>query len=797
MLNDIRYAIRMMWKTPVFTIVVLITIALAIAANTAIFSVVNAVLLRPLPFGKPDRLVQVAEKNDRLHLSTFASSVLNFLSWREQTQTVQEMAAVGYGTFTLSTGSGEPEQLSGNRFSPALFHVLGLTPIAGRSFSADEEKPGAPAVAMLGEALWKRRFAGDPTVVGRTVSVNGAPTMIVGIAPASLYLFSSGELYTPLVIDPSKELRLNHLIFTAGRLKDGVSIEKAQSEMNTIASRLAAQYPEMRDWGVHLLSFFDSFVSADIQTGLLVLMAAVGCVLLIACANIANMLLSRAAARQKEMAVRTAIGAGRGRLLRQMLVESVILSIVGGTAGVALAFWSVRLINGALPPNALPVPEVHVDGAALLFAFVLTVVTGVLFGIAPAWRISNADLNDVLKQAGRGSTGSMRSFFRSGLAAAELAFATILLIGAGLLIQSFVQLQRVRTGFDSRGLITFQLAPPVARYPINDKAPLFYRSLLESLQALPGVRGAGVSSGIPFGNGNYTRTPMFAKDATALPPDSSVPIDWRIVSPGFFKTMAIPMLRGRDFTDADGPGTLLTIVGEDTAKKFWGDADPIGRGLGRVADGKIYTVIGVVGAVRNLALNQDSPATYYPMAERVWPLMDVVIRTGDSPETLMPAVRRKVHELDPGLALANVKTMDEWLSNTSASPRLNTVLLTLFAGLALLIAAIGIYGVLAYSVNQRTQEIGLRMALGAQRANVLRLIIREGMTIALIGSGIGMIGAFGFAKVLSSLVYGVSVHDAGTFAGVAVVLIVVTLAACAIPARRAARVDPLVALRHD
>jgi putative ABC transport system permease protein len=321
--------------------------------------------------------------------------------------------------------------------------------------------------------------------------------------------------------------------------------------------------------------------------------------------------------------------------------------------------------------------------------------------------------------------------------------------------------------------------------------------LLESLQPLPGVRGAGVSSGLPFGAGNYTRTPMFSKDATSVPPDTAVPIDWRIVSPGFFKTMSIPMLRVRDFTDTDGPGTLLTIVGEDTAKKFWGDADPIGRGLGRVADGKIYTVIGVVGSVRNLALNRDSPTTYYPMAERVWPLMDVVIRTDDSPAALMPSVRHKVHELDAELALANVKSMDEWLSNTAASPRLNTVLLSLFAGLALLIAAIGIYGVLAYSVNQRTQEIGVRMALGAQRLNVLKLIIGEGMSIALIGAGIGLIGAFGFAKVMSSLVYGVSVHDAATFAAVAFVLIIVTLAACTIPARRAARVDPLIALRHD
>jgi putative ABC transport system permease protein len=796
-LSDIRYALRMMWKTPLFTVVVVLTVGLAIAANTAIFSIMNAVLLRPLPFASPNRLVQVAEKNDKLNLKTFASSVLNFLSWREQTQTLEEMAAVGYGTFTLNSGAGEPEQLSGNRISPALMHVLGLDPVAGRTFTEAEEKPGAPAVAMIGEGFWKRRFGGDSSVVGRIVTINGAPTTIIGIAPAALYLLSSGELYTPLTLDPAKELRLNHLIFTVGRLKNGVSIQQAQAEMDTIAARVGRQYPEVRDWGIHLVTFSDSFVSAELKTGLLVLMGAVGCVLLIACANIANMLLSRAAARQKEMAVRTAIGASRRRLLRQMLAESIALSAGGGVAGAGVAIWSVRMIKQTLPPNLLPVPDVHVDATALLFALILTVITGLLFGIVPAWRITKADLNDVLKQAGRGSTGGMRSHFRNTLAAAELAFATILLIGAGLLVQSFMHLQRVRVGFEPRGLITFQLAPPMAKYPINTKAPLFYRALLDSLQSLPGVKGVGVSSGIPFGAGNYTRTPMFSRDASVLPPDAAVPIDWRIVSPGFFKTMSIPMLRGRDFTDADGPGTQLTVVDRDTARRFWGDADPIGRGIGRVADGKIYTVIGVVGEVRDLALNEDSPSVYYPMAERVWPLMDIVIRTDNAPEALMPSVRQKVHELDAELALANVKTMDEWLANTAASPRLNTVLLSLFAGVALLIAAIGIYGVLAYSVNQRTQEIGVRMALGAQPGGVLRLIIGEGMRIGLIGTAIGLAGGFGLGHVLSSLVYGVSVHDVTTFAVVSIVLMIVTLAACTIPARRAARVDPLVALRHD
>jgi putative ABC transport system permease protein len=518
---DLKYSLRMIRKTPLFTVVVVFTVALAIAANTAIFSFVNAVLLRPLPFREPGRLVQVAEKNDKLNLPNFGASVLNFLSWREQTQALEGIAAMGFSTITLS-GGGEPEQLPGNRLSPALMPVLGLAPIAGRSFTEDEERPGAPAVAMIGEGLWKRRFGGDPQLIGRSVILNGAPSTVVGIAPAALTLFSGGEIYTPLIIDRAKEIRLNHVILVVGRLKRGVALQQAQAEMDTIAVRVGKQYPEVRDWGIHLLTFFDTFVSAQMHTGLLVLLGAVGFVLLIACANIVNMLLARAAVRQKEMAVRTAMGASRSRLLRQLLVESVVLSGMGGVAGLLGAVWFVRIMNRALPPNLLPVPGVQVDASVLLFALALTIVTGLLFGIAPAWRIAKADLNDVLKHSGRASASRLRARLRNGLAAAELAFATILLIGAGLLIQSFVQLQRVRVGFDSRGVITFQLAPPVAKYSLDRGAALFYRALIDSLQSVPGVRSAGVSSGIPFGAGNYTTTPMFTTGASILPPGTPV-----------------------------------------------------------------------------------------------------------------------------------------------------------------------------------------------------------------------------------------------------------------------------------
>src|SRR5215469_298664 len=799
MLNDIRYAFRMLRQTPLFTAAAMLTVALAIAANTTMFSVVNAVLLKALPFHEPNRIVQVAEKNDKLNLSSFSSSVLNFLSWREQTKAFEELAAIGASNFTL-TGWGEPEQLSGNRISPALPRILGIPPLLGRAFSDDEEKPGAAPVAMIGEGLWRRRFGADRALVGRTIILNDAPTTVVGIAPAALNLISGGDVYTPLTIDPAKEIRLNHQIFTVGRLKPGVSIAQAQAEMDAISTHLGHQYPEIRDWGIRLISLFDTFVSPQLKTGLLVLLWAVVFVLLIACANIANLLLARAAARQNEMAVRTAIGARRSRLLRQLLVESSVVSMTGGVGGFLMAAWAVRTINHVLPPGTLPIPAVAMDGTVLWFALGLTIVTGLLFGTAPAWRIARVDLNTVLQRGGRGSATHVSARVRNLLAAAELALATVLLIGAGLLIESLANLEHVRLGFKSQGLITFQLAPPTTKYPLNGKAQQLYRELLDSLEAIPGVDGAAVSSGVPFGAGNYTTHPVITTGQSVLPPNTAVPIDWRIVSPGYFRTMGIPVLRGRDFTDADGPAPAppVTIISQATARKFWGDADPLGRTLRRSADPRIaFTVVGVVGDVRSTALRQESPALYYPMSWRLWPLMDVVVETNHRPEALLPAIRQRVHELDAELALANVRTMEEWLSNSAAQPRFNTVLLSAFAFVALLIASIGIYGVLAYSVAQRTGEIGVRMALGASPRGVLQLIVGEGMKVALIGIGSGLLGGLALGRALSSLVFDVPVRDPATFLGVAAALAGVAFAACAVPALRASRVDPIVALRYQ
>jgi putative ABC transport system permease protein len=804
-IQDIRYAGRIMLRTPMFTVAVVLTVALTIAANTSIFSFVNAELLHPLPFQHPNRILQISEKNDKLNLPSFGSSVLNFLSWREQQHSFQEIAAVGFNTYTL-TGTGDREQLSGNLISPALTRVLGLSPVAGRAFTNEEEKPGSTPVAMISEGLWKRRFGAEQSLIGRTITLNEQPTTIVGIAPAALSLISAAEVYTPLTIDPAKEIRLNHVLLVFGRLKDGISLQQAQAEMDSISSHMDQIYPEMRDWSVRLLSTEETFVNPDLKTGLLVLLFAVAFVLLIACANIANLLLSRATAREQEIAVRIAAGASRPRLLRQLLIESVTLASVGGAIGFAGAFWAVSVINHALPPNALAVPQVHPDATVLLFAIAATLVTGLLFGLAPAWRMTRLDINEVLKRTSRGSSGALRGTLRNGLAAAELALATILLIGAGLLIKTLGNLERVQLGFDSRALITFQIALPTAKYPLTAQAPQFFQALLDSIQATAGVRDAAVSSGIPFGVGSYTTSPVIAQ-GSVLPPGTPVAIDWRMVSGSYFRTMSVPLLHGRAFTDADGPTSPpVAIVSQDTAKKIWGNADPIGRTFYRAADPKIvFTVVGVVGDVRNTTLNQQSPALYYPLAWRLGTaasrvevvVMDVVVRTEDSPESIVPTLRRKVRELDPELPLANVRTMQEWISNNAAQPRLNARLLTLFAAIALLIAAIGIYAVLAYSVTQRTREIGLRIALGAHPSGVVRLIVSEGMKVALLGICAGLLGALGVGRAISSLLYGVAVHDPSTFAAVAVVLTVIAFAACFLPARRASKVDPMVALRYE
>ena len=801
MLATLRYSFRVLLRAPLFSATIILTIAVAIAANTTIFSVVNAVLLRSLPFKAPGSLVQVAEKNDKLNLPVFTASVPNFVSWRQESRSFAAIGGIAFNNYTLTGDGGEPEQLTGNRLSPSVIPVLGVSPVVGRAFTPEEEKPGAVPVAMIGEGLWKRRFGADRGIVGRVLTLNAIPTTIIGVAPAALNMFSGADVYTPLVVDLSKELRLNHQTFVVGRLRDGLTLAQAQQEMNAVSRHVGQQYPEVKDWGTNLISFRDTFVSSQLRTGLVVLSFAVGLVLLIACANVANLLLARGVARKAELAIRTAMGAERARLVRQLFAESALMAAIGGGIGLGAAALAVMAINKLLPPNTLPVSTVSIDASVLAFSAGLTILTGMLFGLAPAMRSASVNLNDVLKEAGRGSSGVLGRRLRNSLAAGQLALATILLVGASQLIQSLRNLERVKTGFDPSHLATFELSPPQSRYALDSTrgASLLYADLLDRLRAIPGVTDAAISSGIPFGAGSYTTHPMLTDGRSVLPAGTLVPIDWRIVSPGFFKALRIPVLRGRNFTDADdGRSQKVIIVSQATAKKFWGDEDPIGRTLTRSADRKTaFTVIGVVGDTRNASLNQETPTMYYPSAMRVWPLMDVVVRSNAPMSEIMPQIRQKIRERDAELALANVRAMDEWVSNSAAQPRLNSELLGTFAGFALFTAILGIYGVLAYSVSRRLKEIGLRMAIGATPSRVLGLIVGEGMTIALTGVGLGIVGGLALGRSLSSLVYGVTSHDPVTFVAVPVVLTVVALAACVVPASRAARLDPIVVLRSD
>jgi putative ABC transport system permease protein len=802
LLADLRYAIRTLRRSPVFTTATVLTMALTIGANTAIFSVVNAVLIRPLPFASPERLMQVAEKNDKLNISNFSASILNYLSWKEQNRSFQGLAAIGGGTYTL-TGRGDPEQFNGDTISPSLLPILGIQPVLGRGFREGDDLPGGAPVALISQALWRRRFAGERSAIGAHITLNGVDHTVVGIAPAGLPFLTNGDIWTPLTVDPGREIRLNHVLTVVGRLRAGITPRQAQTEMDLVAGRVGAQFPEVRDWGIQLLDFTGTIVSGNLRTALLVLLGAVGFVLLIACANIANLLLSRGASRQKEIAIRTALGASRKRMLAQFLTESLLLSAAGGVTGLLAALWSVRIANGSLPRGLLPVPQIGVDASVLFFALGITLATGLLFGFAPAWHAARTDLNTILKQGSRSSIGGQRLIVRHGLVAGELALATVLLVGAGLLLQSLLRLQQVRLGFRPEGILSFQLAPAAVRYPNQVKRWALYREVLQSLAAIPGVTGAAMSSGIPMGQGNYYRSPFLPTGPSILPEGASLPIDWRIASPGYFRLMGIPLLAGRDFTEHDteqnGPAgvTDAIVVSRATAQKFWGDRNPIGKMLHRSTAASSYIVIGVVGDVRNTALNQEFPCLYVSAAMRIAPLMDIVVRTQGQPESVQQSARRHIHDIDAELALTNVRTVAGYVYDNAAQPRLNAVLLAVFAGVALLIAAIGVYGVLAYSVTQRTREIGLRMALGAQPSGVLWWIAGQGMLVAIAGIGVGLAGAVALSRVLGALLYQVQPHDPLTFTVVAVLLSAVALAACLAPARRASRVDPIVALRDE
>jgi putative ABC transport system permease protein len=804
--NDIRFGMRNLRRTPLTVGAALLALALGIGANSAIFSVVNGVLLEPLPFPDPDRVLLAWESNPAMGFPTFSVASQNFLDWRGESRSFAALAAIETASVNLS-GVSQPEVLQAGKVTADFWRVVGVERMAGgllgRVFTQDEDTPANHRVAVLGNGLWRRRFGADPAVVGRSLTLDGESYTVVGVAPPRLDTPNHRDLYLPLAIDPAKADRGGHSYLAVGRLKPGVPIERAQTEMSGIAGRLARQFPGTNEnWDVKLVPLKEQMVKT-IRPALLVLVAAVAAVLLIACLNVANLLLVRMAARERELAVRTALGAGRGRLVRQVLTESVLLSLGGALLGLLLAVWGVRALV-ALGGDKIPRAEaIGVDWKVVAFSLGVAVATGLVFGLIPALASSGSHLQESLKEGGRAVAGGARGrVARQLLVLSEVAIALVLLVGAGLLIKSFSRLHSVDPGFRPQGVLTMDLAPPEFRYKDPKQVLAFYRELLSRVGSLPGVDRAGTAYPLPMGKHNMIL--IYAVGDRPYPRLQDAPsatVRW--VSPGFFQALGVPLLKGRVFSDHDTDRTApVAVINHKLAQKLWPGGDPIDKRLAlgdpRQKDTRWMTVVGVVGDVRQTSLGKDpGDEIYTAQMQEPLPMATLVVHTAGSAGALANPIRRVVQAIDRDLPVDQVQTMDELVAASLAPNRFNTVLLGIFAGLALVLAAVGVYGVVSYTVNQRTHEIGIRMALGAQGEDVLGLVLRQGMALVLIGLVLGLFGAVAATRQLESMVYGVSTKDPWTFAIVALALAAVALAANFLPARRATRVDPLVALRQE
>jgi putative ABC transport system permease protein len=800
--RDIQYAARTLRKAPGFAALAILTLALGIGANSALFSVINAVLLRPLPYREADRLVFLTEWSEQVPEMSF--SVANFKDLRDQSRVFESLVASNGTSFILTGAGGEPERLNARRVSSGFFATLGKQPILGRAFTPEEDKPGAEPVVLLSEGFWERRFGRDPNVVGRSLSLSGESFTVVGVLPAQFHQsWRAMDVFTPLLRLEDQiggeERRGNHPgIYVVGRLKDGVSVEQARTEVKALAERLAQEHPLSNARQSMTVETLADVLVGEMRPALLLLLGAVVFVLLIACVNVANLLLARGAARQKEIAVRMALGARRGRLVRQLLTESMLLSVSGGLLGIALAYAGVRALVATLPANVPRADEIRIDGQVLGFTVALALLTGLAFGLVPALRTVRVDLHDPLKEGGRGNTGGHHRL-RSGLVVAEVALALVLMVGAGLLLRSFFRVLGADPGVRPEGVLSAAVPLPQGRFAEHGPRANLVRQVLDHARSLPGVEAAAVA--LPLLGGWQS---SFNVEGRPEPPPGQRPsADITRISPDYFAAMGIPVEEGRVFDERDKDGApSVCVIDESFARTHWPGESAIGRRVkfGRLEDEKSpwLEVVGVVGHVKNYGVDEPSRVEIYlPFLQDSVSSFSLLLRTKGDPASLAAPLRAAVRQADPELPTYAVRTLEEILAERTAQRRLAALLISVFASLALVLAAIGIYGVMSYTVSQRTQEIGVRMALGAERTTILGMVLRQGTSLALLGVGIGLLVAFAIGRVIASMLFETSPGDPPTFSLVPVVLFGVAALACYLPARRATRVDPMVALRCE
>ena len=805
LIQDVRYGFRMLARNPGFAIVVVLVLALGIGANTTMFSVVNTVLLRPLPYEKPHEVVMVWQSYLLRGWKTTSVSPGTFFEWRERNKVFESIAAFDGKSFTL-TGSGEPERIEGARISHGFFPLLAVKPLLGRSFLPEEEQIGTDRVVVLSHGLWQRRFGSESDVIGKTLKLDGREFAVIGILPPGFEfsLLKGAELWTPMAFTAKQTSdHGGHWLRVIARLKQSVNIKQADAEMDGIARQLEQEHPANKGWGGVFLRTLHEEITANIDDILLVLLGAVGFVLLIACANVASLLLARVPDRQKEIAIRMALGARSHRLLRQLLTESVLLATLGAGLGLLWSVWGIRLAVAWLPSNFPRIDQIGIDSGVLGFTLIVSILTGVLFGLAPALQSSRIGVTESLKEGGPRAIGGFRSRrLHKALIVFEVAVASVLLVGSGLMVRSLTKIATTAPGFDPDHLLTMNISLPESKYSEDHQAVVFFDQLLGRIETLPGVQSAAAVSHLPTKTGNYQGISI---EGHPFEPGQGPVAAYRRITPAYFHTMGIPLMKGRYFEERDTEGRPgVVIINQKMARGYWPEGEPIGKRLklgGQDSKGPWLTIVGVTGDLRNPLKEQQEGSVvseiYVPHAQAARKAMRLVIRTAADPLTLVSAMRDQVSDLDADLPISEINTMKRILSGNLTLYRFITVLPSVFASLALLLAGTGLYGVIAHSVSQRTHEIGVRMALGAQVSDVLKLVLGQGMKLALIGVAVGLAVSFALTRVISSLLYEVSPTDPLTFVCVSLFFIGVALLACYIPARRATKVDPMVALRYE